>query len=381
VTARVHCLWLFAALLACGGAESPTPTPVPAPAAPRPTPSSTITAGPCIESITTEGEDDGRLAAALCREAQSASVVGAQLAVVDHGQVVLSWAIGHPCLRVSAPMTTTTRQRIGSLTKLLTAVTLQSLAAEGRIDLDARLTTLAPDFVPAAAASLTMRHLLSHTSGLAEVPPAPHLVGMSPAQLAVALVGDGPRYEPGTRFEYLNTGYVLAGLVASEVVGPLTDEIVARTLTGTDANFVPRRDDACGHLPEFLGQRAYRPEHDLGLFAFGATYTAPAGGVMASAEELALLIARHAPTAIAGPHLPTDVADEVYASGLRGRPGADETRVWFHPGQTGDFSADAWWIEDTEVAVVLIANGSRPLRATGLAATQLFGDAELLPRP
>lgn len=319
-----------------------------------------------------------RLAQALCREVGSLQAVGAQLAVVVDTEVVVDWAVGRRCVDRQDPMRPSTRQRIGSVTKVLTATALQRRHDAGTIDLDRPLRALEPELL-GDAGGVTLRHLLTHTSGLADVPPAPHLVGMDDAGRVRALWGDGPQTPPGETFAYANAGYELAAIVAKRHGVDVVADVSA-TLAGTDADFDPDPADACGHLIDTAGPRPYRPEDDVALFAFGASYTRPAGGLLASAVDLAEIVARHAPAAIATPSVPTDAAQEVYAAGLYGQPDGGGGRMWFHPGHTGDFSADVWFLPQGNVSVAVITNGSRPLRATGLMAVQLFGGVTPPPR-
>ena len=351
---------------------SQPPPPKPAKQAQQPA------ASACEAALAPSSPEETKLAAALCREIASLGVVGAQVAVVVDGELKIDWAVGRRCVDEDAPMIPATRQRIGSVTKLLTATALQARHDAGGIDLDETLAALVPDVLPQAE-TITLRHLLTHTSGLPDVAPRPDLVGMDDADRMRALYGEGPVTAPGETFAYSNAGYELAAAAAAAAgVDVLAD--VQTMLADTDAGYAPDDDDACGHLGSLTGPWPYRTRDDVALFAFGAPYTRPAGGVIASAHDLARVLAKQAPAAIAPPHVPTNADDEVYAAGLYGQPDGRDGRVWFHPGHTGDFSADVWWVPGSNVAVAVIANGSRPLRATGLMAVQLWGGATPTPR-
>jgi CubicO group peptidase (beta-lactamase class C family) len=334
----------------------------------------------CLRDV---GKVDARLqpvAAAFCGEVAHHDGVGAQLAAVDRRGVLVSWAVGRRCADAPDRLDTHTRMRIGSLTKVLTAATALHLADEGRLDLDATLHDAAPELVVPGGDRIRIAQLLSHTAGLRDVPPAPHMIGLAPAQLAAVLAGDGPVTPPGEHWAYANAGYVLLGLVLDARIGDATAEIAAATLADTDGGFAPRPNDACGHLREGGRWRAFTTTEDLELFAHGARFTGPAGGVIVSAEDLAGVLARVAPRSIEAPSVPTGGTDqEAYGAGLRSIVTTDGSRIHGHTGHTGDFTAEAWWVPKTGVAVVVIVSGPRPLRATMLSALAVLGNVRRAP--
>jgi D-alanyl-D-alanine carboxypeptidase len=127
------------------------------------------------------------------------------------------------------------RFRVGSITKLFTAATALKLAGSGRLDLDRTVQhylpgLLTPDFKP-----VTVRQLLNHTHGIAghELPhkdPAWFLEHrydtFDPREVVELGVARGPRFDPGTRQEYGNAGYLVAGLVIEAVTGrPYADAV------------------------------------------------------------------------------------------------------------------------------------------------------------
>lgn len=146
--------------------------------------------------------------------------------------VVLDEAYGFASRRWMTPMTTATRVDVASVTKLFTSVAVLQQVDAGRLTLDSRLgdlldlagTTLSPD--------ITVRHLLTHTSGIAD--DADEEAGESYEALwedrpsySVTATADflpqfahkPPRVAPGEDCRYCNVGYILAGLVLEKVTG------------------------------------------------------------------------------------------------------------------------------------------------------------------
>jgi D-alanyl-D-alanine carboxypeptidase len=329
----------------------------------------------CLRDVGEVAAELQPVVAALCGEVAHHEVVGAQVAAVGPTGTLVSWAVGRRCVDGPERLTTRTRMRIGSITKALTAATVLHLHDEGRLDLEATLHDAAPELAVPGGDRIRIRNLLSHTAGLVDVDPAPHHLGLSPAALAAVLAEGAPVTPPGDRFAYANAGYVLLGLVLDARTGDAAAEIARTTLADTRGDFVPRADDACGHLRDGARWRAYTTTEDLELFAHGARFTSPAGGAIMSAEDLARALSRLAPRSTEAPTVPTGGADEEsYGAGLRSIVTEDGARIWGHTGHTGDFTAEAWWVPDARIAVVVIVSGPRPLRATMLAALSVLGN-------
>lgn len=376
----------LAVALACERVPEPEPTPSTAPstveaAVPTPPAIDPDAGDPVAERraacLRDVGEIPDRLqpiAAALCTEAAHHDVIGAQIAAVGPDGTILSWAIGRRCAGTDDPLRTSTRMRIGSITKALTAATVLHLSDEGRIDVDATLDEVAPALHVPSGDRIRIRDLLSHSAGIVDVSPAPHMVALSPAELARELAATA---RPGDGWAYANGDYVLLGLVLDALTGDAVAEIERTTLGGSDADFTPRDDDACGHLPDGGRWRPYTTTEDIELFAHGARFTAPAGGVLASAEDLARALRRIAPRSIEAPSVTTGRADdERYGAGLRSIVTEGGTRIHGHTGHTGDFTAEAWWVPAAGLCVVVVVSGPRPLRATMLAALDVLGNVK-----
>ncbi len=132
--------------------------------------------------------------------------------------------------------------RAGSNTKTFTAVVVLQLVAEGKVELDAPVEKYLPGLVRGEgidANVITIRQLLQHTSGL---PNYTEHLGLErfeqirhryfPARdLLDAALAHPAKFAPGTRWEYSNTGYLLAGMVIERVTGrPLHEQITERVI-------------------------------------------------------------------------------------------------------------------------------------------------------
>jgi CubicO group peptidase (beta-lactamase class C family) len=159
-------------------------------------------------------------------------VPSASLAVVKDGQIVLERAYG--LARIMPPMLATpaTEYPIGSISKQLTASLILLLQQDGKLKLDDPVGRFLPELT--GADKITIRQVLSHTAGYTDYWPEDY----SPASLQKpttpqAIVDDWARrkldFAPGTQWQYSNTGYTIAGLIAEKAGGaPLFDQLSTR---------------------------------------------------------------------------------------------------------------------------------------------------------
>lgn len=162
--------------------------------------------------------------------------------VAERGVVVYRGAFGLADRDAKRPYTTDTRSCLASLSKPITAVAVMMLAEAGLVTFDTPLSQLLPGF-SADIGTVTVRHLLSHTSG---VPDYPALgidhPGITNAEILAALRGvQAPVFPPGQKYEYSNSGYVLLGSIVERLSGRALPEFLATrifTPLGMSSTFV-----------------------------------------------------------------------------------------------------------------------------------------------
>jgi CubicO group peptidase (beta-lactamase class C family) len=158
---------------------------------------------------------------ALDALARRHDVPGAVLAV-GAGDETHDFATGVLSIDTGVATTTDSVFQIGSNTKLYTVTLLMQLVDEGKVDLDAPVRKYLPRFTlrdAAAARAITVRHLVTHTSGIE----GDHFEAFGRGDDAIeryvdSLAGIGSIHPPGAQWSYCNSGFVVAGRVA-EVVG------------------------------------------------------------------------------------------------------------------------------------------------------------------
>ena len=197
----------------------------------------TLTLGPGpTPSITITGERQpvARLdqASALAgfearvRQLAAADRFAGTLLVARHGRVLFQHAYGAADRAHHVPMTLDTRLRYGSAGKMFTAIAVLQLVAEGRLRLDGHVGDYLPDYPNREiAAKVTIGQLLSHRGGTGDVETLDVDWAGDQSRFRtladyVAAYGDRPPvFEPGTRTEYSNYGFILLGRIIEAVTG------------------------------------------------------------------------------------------------------------------------------------------------------------------
>ncbi|MEH7236653.1 serine hydrolase domain-containing protein [Bacillus sp. JJ1562] len=153
--------------------------------------------------------------------------------VAEKGEILLSEGYGYASFQYEVPVTSKTKFRIGSLSKAFTAVAILKLVEDDKLALTDTVDLFLPDF--RFGHQITVHHLLSHTSGIADFTSSPDYWNKSmrlPSTLEQVLDSfkDVPLdFEPGERMEYCNAGY----LVLTAIIEKITGNSYAKLLTDT----------------------------------------------------------------------------------------------------------------------------------------------------
>jgi CubicO group peptidase (beta-lactamase class C family) len=151
---------------------------------------------------------------------------GCAVGVAQGGRAVLEKAYGMADLEHDVPNAADTIFEAGSVSKQFTAAAVLLLARDGRLSLDDPARKYVPE-LPDYGKPLTIRHLLTHTSGLRDWGEVENIAGWPRTTrvythahvLDIVSRQKSLNFEPGTRWSYCNTGYNLAAIVVSRVSG------------------------------------------------------------------------------------------------------------------------------------------------------------------
>jgi len=160
---------------------------------------------------------------------KSHHIPGLTLAIVRNNKIIKSNGYGFANLELRVPATTKTVYEIGSMTKQFTATAVMMLSEQGKLKLDDTITMFFVN-APPTWNKITIRHLLTHTSGIQNHVAVPGYVGVFKTNLfyetfpakneIIDLFYKLPtEFEPGETWAYDNTGYYLLGIIIEKVSG------------------------------------------------------------------------------------------------------------------------------------------------------------------
>ncbi len=181
----------------------------------------------------------------IAAEMRRQQIPGLSIAVVQDGRIVREGGYGLANLEHRVPVTPDTIFQSGSVGKQFTAALVLMLARDGKLGLDDAVTRHVQG-LPAAWKAITLRHLLTHTSGLADADEAIKVNELyDEARLIRTARALPPRFKPGSKWEYNNFGYQLLGIVCSRVGGAFYgDQLRKRIFTpaGMASRIINERD-------------------------------------------------------------------------------------------------------------------------------------------
>jgi CubicO group peptidase (beta-lactamase class C family) len=195
-------------------------------------------------------------------ELQQRHVPAMSLAIVKNGRVVKASGYGLANTESRVPATPNTVYQLASATKPFTATGIMLLVEDGKIGLGDPVTKYV-DGLPTAWNEITVRHLLTHTSGILSYLRSPDLKwneDYTPDRI-IKLAAVAPLvFSPGEKWEYCNTGYVLLAKIIQNVTGKPYDEFLAERVFKPLGMAATRRGSADGNDPNLAS--SYQWEHD-----------------------------------------------------------------------------------------------------------------------
>jgi D-alanyl-D-alanine carboxypeptidase len=312
----------------------------------------------------------------------SSGVPSASVAVVRHGEIVYAHAYGSAKLAPSVAATPDMRYGIGSISKQLTAATVLLLQQDGKLSLDDHVSRFVPGLT--RGNEVTIRELLSHTSGYQDFWPQDYVPPLMQKPISAQGILDRWAkqpldFDPGTKWQYSNTNFVIAALIVEKASGMpffqflqsrILDPLGMKSAIDFDAKG-PSSVQPIGYMRYALGP--LRP----------ATSTGP--GWMAGAGELAMtasdlarwdiamikqsLLTPRSYRAMETTVLLRDGVSTGYGLGVDVGM-MNGHRVIEHNGEVAGFTGENIVFPDDSVAVVVLTNQDAA-RADGVIADQI----------
>ncbi len=215
-------------------------------------------------------------------------VPSASISIVKGGNIVYNKAFGMARIEPPTPATPQMRYSIGSVSKQFTAAAILLLEQDGKLKVDDPVSRYLPELT--RANDVTIRMLLSHTSGYQDfwaedyVMP-PMLKPATPQYILDTWAKKPLDFDPGTKWQYSNTNYVVAGRIVELVSGePLFRFLQERIFTPLQMRSVYNSDlarlgdtDAQGYLRYALGPPRPAPKEGAGWMFAAGELAMPAG--------------------------------------------------------------------------------------------------------
>jgi len=156
------------------------------------------------------------------------------VAVLRGSDTIVMKGYGDASVELHRPATASTVYRIGSITKQFTSSEIMRLAERGQLSIDDPITKYLPD-VPTHGRTITIRRLLNHTSGIHNYTAEPlwrptWSQPFTPRQIVAFVDHDSLDFNPGDKWSYSNTGYVLLGMIIEKVTGQPYANVVQNDL-------------------------------------------------------------------------------------------------------------------------------------------------------
>ena len=298
----------------------------------------------------------------------STGVPSASVSIVQDGKITYARAYGKARLEPPASAEPQMRYAIGSISKQFAATAVLMLQEEGKLSLDDHVDKYVPGLT--RGNEVTIRELLSHTSGYQDFWPQDYVPPMMlkpiSAQEILDIWARKPLdFDPGTKWQYSNTNYVIAGLIVEKVSGmPFFDFIRERifkplgmhSVDDVNMNKLPPTD-ATGYFRYALGPPHIAPKEGRGwLFAMGE--------LAMTAEDLQKWNISLINQTLLKPSSYKELETEVllkdgsptgYALGI-GVSRRNGHRMLAHDGEVSGFTAASLIYPDDRIAIVALTN-------------------------
>jgi CubicO group peptidase (beta-lactamase class C family) len=329
-----------------------------------------VLACPCMSGFAAQAAATDTLDSALAARMEQAVAAGfsGSVLVADGTHVLFERSYGQAASPGAAPVQADTRFNLGSTGKLFTSVAIMQLVQQGRLDLDAPIGRYLPEWpVATVRERVTARQLLMHTSGLGSYwGPAfeARRAGLQRLQDYQPLLLDEPAFEPGSAWQYSNSGYMVLGLLVEALSGEDYYAYITKHV------FEPAGMRDSGYFAiDGVAERVARPRvggHDVGMpeprgGAAGGGYSTPrdllrfqraiAAGTLLDAATRELMLSSVV--------MPAGTRAPPHGLGVLRYP-VGEDLAWGHPGGAPGVGVEFWSTRDGGWTVVVMSNADEP---------------------
>ncbi|MDQ1473351.1 MAG: D-alanyl-D-alanine carboxypeptidase, partial [Bryobacterales bacterium] len=296
---------------------------------------------------------------------------------VARDRTIYAKAYGNARLNPATPATPEMRYKIASNSKQIAATAILLLAQEHKLSLDDTVARFLPTLT--RAREVTLRELLSHTSGYQDYYPLDYVAPFMTRDVTAAQILDQWAkkpldFEPGTRWQYSNTNYVIIGQIVEKLTGkPLIEFLRARIFhpLGMRSVIDVTREQWSTADPAGYSQFALAAPREATPEGNGWMYAA--GELAMTARDLALWDASLIEGTVLKPESLKALTTEVllkggsgthYALGMEVSTTAKGSRRWSHSGGASGFISRNTTFPDDKISITVLTNGEGPAAGT-----------------
>ncbi|WP_312649581.1 serine hydrolase domain-containing protein [Aminipila sp.] len=195
-----------------------------------------LTLAGCVNSRTPEQQLDNYIQKEYCKYNSPSSAIS--ILIVDNGKIVYNKSYGYANIETLEKADSATNYRLASVTKMFTAMCAMILKDRGLLDYDTKVSDILEDF-PEYGKDITVRQLLTHTSGLRDFYDLTDLLDedfneenqlLDSDVYEIVKRADSTYFTPGNHFKYSDTGYIVLGRVIEKVSGMTLSEFMDKNI-------------------------------------------------------------------------------------------------------------------------------------------------------
>jgi CubicO group peptidase (beta-lactamase class C family) len=200
----------------------------------------------CLSSAVAQNSIESSVDAFIKSEMEKQKIPGVALAVLRDEKIILAKGYGLANVEHQVPVKPETIFQSGSMGKQFTATAVMMLMEEGKLSLDDKISKFFPD-APAAWEKITVRHLLTHTSGMTDYPPGfDFRRDYTEEELLHQIKAVPLGFQPGEKWAYSNLAYVTLGILihkaSGQFYGDFLRDRVFKPLQMTTARVISEED-------------------------------------------------------------------------------------------------------------------------------------------
>jgi D-alanyl-D-alanine carboxypeptidase len=294
-------------------------------------------------------------------------LVGLSVAIMRDGEIVFAKGYGQRSIEGSLAVEPETTFAVGSVTKQFTCACILLLAEEGKLSIDDPVAKYFPNLT--RSKDITLRDLMNHTSGYPDYYPLDFVdrrlaKPISQEELLANYAGGKLDFEPGSRYSYSNTGYILLGSIIEKVSGQKFGDFLTSRILKPHGLTHSQFGSGSGLASVAIGYNGFALGEPEPAASEGDGWIDAAGGLWASAPDLLRWnLALHGGQVLrpasyetmTAPRLLSTGKRSYYGCGLRIGDHAGDA-ILQHTGGVSGFAAYASFLPRTRSGLVVLSN-------------------------